>query len=472
MGATVAEMPSSLGPWRLLSLLGEGGMGSVYRARREGAGVTHDAALKVLNTAGRDSNRAEALFRREAQALAALNHRGIVKLIDFDRAGDRLYLVTELIDGGSLLELAAKRRMPWELCTYVALEVATALAAAHGLRAEGLPNGLVHGDLSPSNVMLAADGAVKLVDFGLARPTGADVSSENVEGKLAFLPPETVAGAPKDAATDLYALGVTLYVILSGKNPFHGATPAQTFDRVLRAEIPDLQSTHPELPRELSAVVRQLMHRDRGERMSSAAAAAQALEAVLAGRAGPKHVAQWVQEHRSGRAPDGPPTASVSIVVEPQRQGRGKYVALAAVLLAVAAIAAGVARARLTAQPAPEAVAQLPPPAPVEAPHEPAPSAPPAPAPAVATLVLTARPAAAKVLVDGVKVAGTTERLELPITADQPHEVKVVAADGRTFTRTVSAPGGGRTEVSARFPAVRPGRARPRGEVPLDPLAP
>ena len=285
-------MPSSrrsLGKYALVRRLGGGGMGEVHLATLEGAaGFRREVAIKVIQPGVAATPRFIELFLREGRVLASLNHRGIVNVFELDLDDGRPYLVMEYLRGIDL-KLWLKRaggRLPWLAAAYVCAEVARALAAAHELRHPEAPQGIAHGDLSPSNVMLCVDGAVKLFDFGLARAAGVETSTSGVEGKLPYLAPELHVGVPHDASTDLYSLGVMTYECLTGKRPFKGRNDLETLNLVLHGEVRPPREHEPFVPRALSDLVMQALSRDRSLRPSSARRMAEAVEEVLDGRFG------------------------------------------------------------------------------------------------------------------------------------------------------------------------------------------
>ncbi len=328
-------LPRTLGPYELLSPLGQGGMGTVFRARRQRGGITQEVALKLMNVELSGQSRMEQLFRREAQALASLNHRGILKLLDFEREGETLYLATELLAGVDWRTLAQADpgRLSWALAAFVGAEVAWALAAAHELRSPDAPDGLVHGDVSLSNVMVCEDGAVKLLDFGLARPSGSERSSPNLEGKLAYLPPEVVAGATKDALTDVYGLGVSLYACLAGQNPAQASNAGATVARVIQGTFPQLRELRPDVPAALNDVIHAMLERDRGRRPARARDVATQLDALARGHCGVLEAAAAVRALRpvSAAAPKTAATPVSRVTAAQEAESHGSVVPVAGV---------------------------------------------------------------------------------------------------------------------------------------------
>src|SRR5450755_969273 len=222
-----------LGPYEILSPLGAGGMGEVYRARDPKLG--RDVAIKVLPEAvARDPERL-ARFGREARSLAALNHPNIVTIFsveEAEEAGGSRFLVMELVEGEGLDTLIPPGGLPVARFFEIAVPLADALSAAH-------ERGIVHRDLKPGNVMVTREGRVKVLDFGLAKLEAADsnpdltstptesrinlTSEGQVFGTVAYMSPEQTRGGKVDARSDVFSLGVVLYQMLTGERPFQGA---------------------------------------------------------------------------------------------------------------------------------------------------------------------------------------------------------------------------------------------------------
>ncbi len=263
-----------LGPYEVLSPLGAGGMGEVYRARDSRLG--REVAVKVLPDAVSNDPRALARFESEAKAVAALSHPNILALHDVGKEGTVSYVVMELLEGETLREALAKGPLALRKALDVALQVAEGLAAAHG-------KGIVHRDLKPENVFLTKDGHAKLLDFGLARsgpvPVGRDetqsptvekLTSEGaVVGTVAYMSPEQARGETVDFRSDQFSLGVVLYEMLTGKRPFGGASAAETLAAIIRDEPEPLTKLAPKLPALLGWTVQRCLSKDPEERFAS-----------------------------------------------------------------------------------------------------------------------------------------------------------------------------------------------------------
>jgi serine/threonine protein kinase len=318
-------------------------MGEVYLARRTGAGgFQRLTALKVILPERADEPRLRQLFLREGTTAGALNHRAIVQVFDLDIADDRLYLAMEYLRGMSVRQLLGARggRLEWPVAAWIASEVARGLDAAHETRRG---SGLVHGDISPSNLMCCADGAVKILDFGLARPAGGERSTSGWEGKLAYLPPESANGGACDHRVDIYSLGVTLYHMLTGEQPFLGRNDLETVQRILQSRV-EPPSTAAEVPAELDEVVLKAIARQPSGRFASAGEMADALDRVVAGRFGASPLADLVTDVMTELGIDEEEDEAVEIATPAPvpLPARRRY-AIAGLVTALAAVAAALA---------------------------------------------------------------------------------------------------------------------------------
>ncbi len=278
-GGGEAGGAGKLGPYRLGMLLGEGGMGEVYKAYDDRLGRW--VAVKRLR--GDATPEARARFRREARALARLGHPAIVQIFDIveDDAGD--WIVMELVEGSTLAELCAGGPLDAGLVLDFGRQIAAALGVAHAA-------GIVHRDLKTENVMVlpsghAAPGRVKVLDFGLARGVaGRDtlMVPETFAGTPRAMSPEQAAGGEVGAHSDLFSLGVLLYELATARSPFSARTVEATLQRVADHRPPPMQRFHPRVPVELSELVERLFDKDPARRPESAAAVADELAAIAA----------------------------------------------------------------------------------------------------------------------------------------------------------------------------------------------
>ena len=250
----------TLAHYRITAAIGAGGMGEVYRATDTKLG--RDVALKVLPAEMASSPDRLERFRREAKALAALDHPGIVTVHSVEEADGVHFLTMQLVEGHPLDRLIPDGGLPVERILEIATGLAEALIAAH-------ERGIVHRDLKPGNVMVGKDGRVKVLDFGLARMSGAmaggsggselptDVHTREgvVLGTVPYMSPEQVSGRPLDHRTDIFSLGVMLYEMATGQRPFGGASPVELLSSILRDRPTPLSEARPGLPPHLDTIV-------------------------------------------------------------------------------------------------------------------------------------------------------------------------------------------------------------------------
>ncbi len=261
------EPGADIGAYRILSVLGEGGMGIVYRA--EDTRLGRIVALKSIRLQFTDDARWRERLRREARAAAALAHPGIATVFALEEIDGRLYLATELVAGETLRARLARGPLAEAAVRDAGRQLADALAAAHD-------RGIVHRDMKPENVMWTPSGAVKILDFGLARiadsaaaravDAGPQLTQDGAAfGTPAYMSPEQLRGEPAGPAADIYAVGVMLSELATGHHPFAGATPAVTVARSLSAE-PDLA----DVPASLIPIIRTCLAKSADARYHSA----------------------------------------------------------------------------------------------------------------------------------------------------------------------------------------------------------
>jgi TolB-like protein/Flp pilus assembly protein TadD len=275
----------ALAHYRITAAIGSGGMGEVYRATDNKLG--REVALKVL-PAGMAAN-ADRLerFRREAKALAALDHPGIVTVFSVEEADGVHFLTMQLIEGQALDSAIPEGGMPVQRLLDIAGTLADALAAAHD-------RGIIHRDLKPANVMITSDGRVKVLDFGLAKELrGADpmdvtlASSPHTEvgvvmGTPAYMSPEQVVGAPLDHRTDIFSLGVLLYEMVTGRRPFQGRSSAETTSAILRDTPAAVTEVRADVPGDLARIIRRCLEKDPRHRIQTARDVANELKELRA----------------------------------------------------------------------------------------------------------------------------------------------------------------------------------------------
>jgi beta-lactam-binding protein with PASTA domain/tRNA A-37 threonylcarbamoyl transferase component Bud32 len=263
------------GRYRLVELLGKGGMATIYRATD--AQLGREVAVKVLHPEyGRDPDFV-ARFKQEAQAAASLSHPNIVGVYDFGTDADGPYLVMELVDGEDVATLLARNGpLPPRQAARLAAEAAHALGAAHA-------RGIVHRDVKPGNILVSADGRVKVADFGIARAwADARLTLPGVKlGSVHYFSPEQALGEQATEASDIYSLGIVLYELLTGRRPWEGDNAAAVAMARISAPPPLVSDVRPNVPPVLEAIDRRALSPDPAARFPSAEAMAQALEAFL-----------------------------------------------------------------------------------------------------------------------------------------------------------------------------------------------
>ena len=272
-----------LGPYEVISPLGAGGMGEVYRARDTRLG--RDVALKLLRDDVQSSPQRLARFEREARSVAGLSHPNIVVLYGIEEFEGRTALVLELVEGRDLSELVAPGGLPPAQLVDYAIALADALASAHG-------KGIVHRDLKPANIKLSSEGRLKVLDFGLARMLDGEVDlTRTLEapvseigvamGTVPYMAPEQIRGDAVDGRADLFAFGVIVYELATGKRPFQGPSLADVSSAILRDTPAPLGQA---IPPDLARIVERCLAKNPGERFPSALELATELRRVAVGK--------------------------------------------------------------------------------------------------------------------------------------------------------------------------------------------
>ncbi len=296
--------PFRLGRYECTQLIGMGGMASVYRARlKTVAGFQKDYALKKIYQHLAEQPKFLEMFIREASISARLDHGNIARMLELNEESGQYYMVLEYVDGVTLRQLLdvltdQGKAMPWHMACYVAMETAKALHYAHTTTADdGTPLGLVHRDLSPSNIMLSRRGQVKVLDFGIAKALllpGTKRSTE-LKGKYEYMSPEQVRGEVLDCRSDIFSLGIVLYEMLSGKSLFDASSIPGILAKVQQAKVPPLPDVEPLL----EPVLHRMMSADPSQRYSSAEEVRSILAQILLVRGrlvGETHLAAFLAQ--------------------------------------------------------------------------------------------------------------------------------------------------------------------------------
>src|SRR6266480_112432 len=274
----------TFGHYKISKRIGSGGMGEVYLATDVTAG--RKAALKLLPARFTGDPERLGRFQQEARALVGLNHPNILTVYEIGEDHSIHYIASELIEGEALRQRLVRGQMQLSAAVDVAIQVASALAAAHEA-------GIVHRDIKPENIMLRPDGYVKVLDFGIAKlaeqevpvtiPTDealmlVETNLGSVLGTVRYMSPEQACGGQVDKRTDIWSLGVVLYEMVTGHAPFTGETPREAMSSILETEPPPLTSYVTQSPAELQQIVSKTLRKNREERYQNAHELLQALK--------------------------------------------------------------------------------------------------------------------------------------------------------------------------------------------------
>lgn len=270
-----------LGRYRVVQPLARGGMGMIYLARLEGAaGFSKPVVIKQVLSHLDGYEEARSQFIREARILSELHHPGIVGVLDFGEEANAYVMALEYVHGfhlGQWLRYTKGRgkQINWEHAAYVTLRVLEAVQYAHTrVDQDGTPRVIIHRDISPGNILIDLQGNVRLLDFGIARAVGDKGEHQTrdgvVKGKLSYIAPEIYGSVEANPSTDVYAVGLVLYQLLAGKNPYVGKDMSDTIGRVLMGKAPPLSSVRSDISRELSDVVASAIAKNRELRFATA----------------------------------------------------------------------------------------------------------------------------------------------------------------------------------------------------------
>src|SRR2546426_3235073 len=339
--ATTRFQPGdTVGAYKVLDLVGRGGMGEVYRARD--TRLKRDVAIKVLPQAFAADRERLRRFEQEARSAAALNHPNIISVHDMGTADGSPYIVSELLEGQNLRELLRQGAVPARKALDYAVQAARGLAAAHDV-------GIVHRDLKPENLFITKDGRLKILDFGLAkltRPEGGGSDNSTAEavpgteagrvfGTVGYMSPEQVRGLSADHRSDIFSFGSILYELFSGKRAFGGDSPVDTMSAILHQDPPELTRATPPVHPAVDHTIRHSLEKNPLERFQSAHDLRFQLQVAAEGLS-PQPETAAIQVDAK------PATASLTIAVSGERLRRtvGVMAALATLVLALSAAAA------------------------------------------------------------------------------------------------------------------------------------
>lgn len=317
------KAPDRIGKYEVERRLGGGGMAEVFVARVIGAkGFSRSVAIKRVLPGFAGNPKFSTLFVAEAQISARLSHPNVVSVLDFDSDPDHgLFLVMELVEGRDLNQLLRTGLLPVPVTIYLITEILRGLGYAHHLPMTdpGL-RGLVHRDVSPHNVLLSWEGAVKVSDFGIAKArTASDASaSAIIKGKPAYMSPEQANGYALDGRSDLFAVGVMLWEMLVGQSLFHAATIQETLSALFFAPIPRPRQMRADIPDDIASIAMRLLQRQVDQRYATAE---EVIRDLIACRDAPKdgraELVTILQSRFAGQAPVRPPAVSPGFVAAP-----------------------------------------------------------------------------------------------------------------------------------------------------------
>jgi eukaryotic-like serine/threonine-protein kinase len=280
----------SFGPYTLLEKIAAGGMAEIYKAKMKGAGgFERTVALKRLKREHLANAELVQMLMDEAKITVRLTHSNIAQVWNLENFADEWALVLEFVDGVDLFQMERalekhERRLGLEEAVHIVKEVLSALDFAHRLADEdGQAIGLIHCDVSPSNVMVNHSGEVKLIDFGVARAANLVLEGPS-GGKIRYRSPEQTRGDEFDLRADLYSVGIVLWELLAGERIYEGLSLEEIIERVSSGDVPPIETVRDDLPEGLITVVHRALHADRRYRYPHAAAFLRALEDLEHGR--------------------------------------------------------------------------------------------------------------------------------------------------------------------------------------------
>ena len=280
-------VPDRIGPYQVLERISAGGMAEVYRAKQTGAdNFEKPVAIKrILPHIARDPNFI-AMFQAEAKLAVQLQHGNICQIYQLGRHEDSFYIALEYVDGrdvGAILDLHQKQGKPIPLpqACYIIRRVCEGLDYAHNKKSsQGEPLNIIHRDISPPNLLISYEGEIKLIDFGLAKAVGSSVQTQAgiIKGKLAYMSPEQVRGATLDLRSDVFAVGIVFFELLTARRLFRRDSDLETFDAVRQCRVPRPSEINPDIPKALEEILLTALARDIDKRYQSAGAMNEAIQ--------------------------------------------------------------------------------------------------------------------------------------------------------------------------------------------------
>jgi serine/threonine protein kinase len=269
----------TLGQYRLISPLGAGGMGEVWRA--EDTRLLREVAIKILADHIANDPEWKARFLREARTIAQLNHPNIATIYGIEQEGEKVFIAMELIEGESLNSLMMRGRLEPREAVRIVRQVSEALEEAHG-------KGIVHRDIKPDNVIVSKRGVAKVLDFGIAKQIGPAASKNTpaltqggmIVGTPYYMSPEQALGKPLDHRSDIFSLGVVFYEMLAGHRPFLGDTMTETMMHIIMTEPPLIGAIVPSVPRGLREIIARMLQKHPDRRFGSAGELIEALDRI------------------------------------------------------------------------------------------------------------------------------------------------------------------------------------------------
>jgi serine/threonine-protein kinase len=262
--------------YKVVQHVGEGGMGAVYKG--QDLVLDRPVAIKIINPSNRDQLAANERFIREAKAISQIDHPNVVTLIEVVQEAPYNYLVMQYVTGETLRHSLHKKPFTIQECVRIVCEVASGLEAAHKHR-------IIHRDIKPENIMITPSGLCKILDFGVAQLVDRSTLTRKgrIVGTLPYMAPEQIRAEKVDVRTDVYALGVLLFELLSGSPPFTSRQEAALLYEILNREPPDLRSLRHEVPEELARIARKALAKNPTQRYQDVTQLLHDLEIIESG---------------------------------------------------------------------------------------------------------------------------------------------------------------------------------------------